>query len=447
MLDLNYVRSNLEAVSERLNSRSPEAAAALTDFTSIDRERRNAITEAESLKAERNRLTAEIQALRRAGADASSLTDQTRDLKQRGEALEAAAAQADERLRDLLQTLPNLPSASVPYGRSEHDNVIQKTWGTPPSFDFPPRPHWEIGEALGILDFERAAKISGSRFTVHFAQGARLERALAAFMLDLHTRRHGYTEVLPPTMVNSRSLFGTGQLPKFAEDLFHADDRGPYEGKPADNDHWLIPTAEVSVTNIFRDETLDEADLPIRFCAFTSCFRSEAGSYGKDVRGLIRQHQFQKVELVHFTCPEDSEAAHETLTQNAEAVLEALGLPYRRMLLCTGDMGFSSAKTYDLEVWLPGQGLYREISSCSNFEAFQARRANIRYRAPGSKKPEFVHTLNGSGLAIGRTYLAILENYQQADGTVRIPDALIPYMDNQTVIGKQTGPWLKKGKS
>ncbi len=447
MLDLNYVRSNLEAVTERLNSRGPETAAALTDFTSIDRERRLAITEAESLKAERNRLTAEIQALRRAGADASSLTDQTRDLKQQGEALEASAAQADERLRDLLQTLPNLPSASVPYGRSEHDNVIQKTWGTPSSFDFPPRPHWEIGEALGILDFERAAKISGSRFTVHFAQGARLERALAAFMLDLHTRRHGYTEVLPPTMVNSRSLFGTGQLPKFAEDLFHADDRGPYEGKPADNDHWLIPTAEVSVTNIFRDEILDDADLPIRFCAFTSCFRSEAGSYGKDVRGLIRQHQFQKVELVHFTRPEDSEAAHETLTQNAEAVLEALGLPYRRMLLCTGDMGFSSAKTYDLEVWLPGQGLYREISSCSNFEAFQARRANIRYRAPGSKKPEFVHTLNGSGLAIGRTYLAILENYQQADGTVRIPDALIPYMDNQTVIGKQTGPWLKKGKS
>ena len=451
MLDLNYVRSNLEKVEAALRSRGTDPAA-LADFASIDRDRRNAITEAESLKAERNRLTAEIQALRKSGADASGLTDQTRDLKQRGEALEAAAAQADERLRDLLQTLPNLPAASVPQGRSEHDNVVQKTWGTPPTFDFPLRPHWEIGEALGILDFERAAKVSGSRFTVHFGQGARLERALAAFMLDLHTRQHGYTEVLPPTMVNSRSLFGTGQLPKFAEDLFHADDRGPYQGKPQDNDHWLIPTAEVSVTNIFRDEILDDADLPIRFCAFTSCFRSEAGSYGKDVRGLIRQHQFQKVELVQFTRPQDSEAAHETLTQNAEAVLEALGLPYRRMLLCTGDMGFASAKTYDLEVWLPGQGLYREISSCSNFEAFQARRANIRFRAPGAPssgktRPEFVHTLNGSGLAIGRTYLAILENYQQADGTVRIPDALIPYMDQQTIIGKQAGPWLKKGKS
>ncbi len=451
MLDLNYVRTNLEAVEAALRSRGADPAALLGDFTSIDRDRRNSITEAESVKAERNRLTAEIQALRKSGADASTLTDATRDLKQRGEALEASAQLADERLRDLLQTLPNLPSASVPHGRSEHDNVLQKTWGTLPNFGFAPRPHWEIGEALGILDFERAAKISGSRFTVHFGQGARLERALAAFMLDLHTRSpehqdHGYTEVLPPTMVNSRSLFGTGQLPKFAEDLFHADDRGPYADKPQENDHWLIPTAEVSLTNIFRDEILDDADLPIRFCAFTSCFRSEAGSYGKDVRGLIRQHQFQKVELVQFTRPQDSEAAHETLTRNAEAVLEALGLPYRRMLLCTGDMGFASAKTYDLEVWLPGQNLYREISSCSNFEAFQARRANIRFRAPGAKKPDFVHTLNGSGLAIGRTYLAILENYQQADGTVRIPDALIPYMDHQSVIGQQTGPWLKKGK-
>ncbi len=445
MLDLAFVRANLESVAAALRSRGADPAA-LADFTSIDRERRNAITEAESLKAERNRLTSEIQALRKAGADASGLTDQTRDLKQRGEALEASAVQADERLRDLLQTLPNLPSASVPLGRSEHDNVLEKTWGTPPTFDFAPRPHWEIGEALGILDFERAAKISGSRFTVHFGQGARLERALAAFMLDLHTQKHGYTEVLPPTMVNSRSLFGTGQLPKFVEDLFHCDARGPYEGKSQDNDHWLIPTAEVPLTNLFRDEILDDADLPIRFCAFTSCFRSEAGSYGKDVRGLIRQHQFQKVELVHFTRPQDSEAALESLTGNAEAVLETLGLPYRRMLLCTGDMGFSSAKTYDLEVWLPGQGLFREISSCSNIEAFQARRANIRFRAPSAKKPEFLHTLNGSGLAIGRTYLAILENYQQADGTVRVPDVLIPYMDNQTLITRQTGPWRKKGK-
>jgi seryl-tRNA synthetase len=309
---------------------------------------------------------------------------------------------------------------------------------------------------LGILDFERAAKISGSRFVVHFGQGARLERALANFMLDLHTREHGYVEVLPPYMVNSKSLFGTGQLPKFAEDLFRCnqktgDDKRSYEaGKYQDSDHWMIPTAEVPVTNLYRDETLEEAQLTTSFCAYTPCFRSEAGSYGKDVRGMIRQHQFQKVELVKFCRPEDSNAEHERLTRDAERVLELLGLPYRRMLLCTGDMGFSSAKTYDLEVWLPGQGLYREISSCSNFEAFQARRANIRYRPSGaqtskSKKTEFVHTLNGSGLAVGRTYLAILENYQQADGTVRIPEALVPYMNDRstaredwiTVIGPQ----------
>jgi seryl-tRNA synthetase len=296
-----------------------------------------------------------------------------------------------------------------------------------------------------ILDFERAAKISGSRFTVHFNQGARLERALANFMLDLHTREHGYTEVLPPAMVNSKSLYGTGQLPKFAEDLFHCDDKGAYEaGRYVENDHWMIPTAEVPVTNIFRDETLDDADLTVNFCAYTSCFRSEAGSYGKDVRGLIRQHQFQKVELVKFCRPADSEVEHERLTRDAETVLERLGLPYRRMLLCTGDMGFASAKTYDLEVWLPGQATYREISSCSNFEAFQARRANIRFKAAGAKKAEFVHTLNGSGLAVGRTYLAVLENYQQADGSVRVPEALVPYMGGATVIEKQSGAWMPK---
>ncbi len=300
---------------------------------------------------------------------------------------------------------------------------------------FTPKPHWELGEALGILDFERAAKISGARFVVHFGQGARLERALANFMLDLHTGKHGYTEVLPPNMVNSKSLFGTGQLPKFAGDLFHCDDTGPYDGTYRENDHWLIPTAEVPVTNLYRDETLEA--LPISLCAYTPCYRSEAGSYGKDVRGMIRQHQFQKVELVKFTKPEDSYAEHEKLTRDAEAVLEKLGLPYRRMLLCTADMGFSSAKTYDLEVWLPGQGLYREISSCSNFESFQARRANIRYRPAGAKKSELVHTLNGSGLAVGRTYLAILENYQQHDGSIRIPDALVPYMNNETMITKQ----------
>jgi seryl-tRNA synthetase len=354
-------------------------------------------------------------------------------------------------MQQLMQRIPNLPQDSVPIGASEHDNRIEKAWGTPPTFPFPPLPHWEIGERLGILDFERAAKVSGSRFVVHFGQGARLERALANFMLDLHTREHGYTEVLPPYMVNSKSLFGTGQLPKFAEDLFHCDDKGPYQpGNYQDSDHWLIPTAEVPVTNLFRDETLDDAQLTTSFCAYTPCFRSEAGSYGKDVRGMIRQHQFQKVELVKFCRPEDSIAEHERLTRDAETVLERLGLPYRRMLLCTGDMGFASAKTYDLEVWLPGQNLYREISSCSNFEAFQARRANIRYKPAGGgaqgkpRKSEFVHTLNGSGLAVGRTYLAILENYQQADGTVRIPDALIPYMNGETVIARHAASNARK---
>ena len=445
MLDLGFVRSNLDLVEEKLRLRGADPDALLGDFRDIDKARREAITRAETLAAERNRLTSEIQSARKSGQDASALTEQVRSLKSEAESLEKSAAEADNRLRAVLETLPNLPAGSVPAGKSEHDNVVTKTWGDKPDFDFAPKPHWEIGEQLGILDFERAAKISGSRFTIHFAQGARLERALANFMLDLHTRQHGYTEVLPPAMVNSRSLFGTSNLPKFAEDLFHTDEKGLYTpGEYQDNDHWLIPTAEVPVTNIFRNETLDAADLPVSFCAYTSCFRSEAGSYGKDVRGLIRQHQFQKVELVKFTRPEDSEAEHEQLTRDAETVLEELGLPYRRMLLCTGDMGFGSAKTFDLEVWLPGQGLYREISSCSTFEAFQARRANIKFRAPGAKKPEFLHTINGSGLAIGRTYLAILENYQQADGTVRIPDVLVPYMDGQTSITKQTGAWMPR---
>ncbi len=438
MIDLGFVRANLPLVEEKLRSRGMDPAVVLGDFAAIDLERREAITQVETLKARRNKLTEEIAKLRRAGGDAAALTEETKSLKAELESLEAKAAAADERLRETMQTLPNLPNDSVPVGKSEHDNREEKVWGTKPSFDFPARPHWEIGEALGILDFERAAKISGSRFVVHFGQGARLERALANFMLDLHTGQHGYTEVLPPNMVNSKSLFGTGQLPKFAEDLFHCDDKGAYEpGVFQDSDHWMIPTAEVPVTNLFRDETLDEAQLPISFCAYTPCYRSEAGSYGKDVRGMIRQHQFQKVELVKFVKPEESAAEHEALTRHAETVLERLGLPYRRMLLCTGDMGFSSAKTYDLEVWLPGQGLYREISSCSNFEAFQARRANIRYRPTGAKKSEFLHTLNGSGLAVGRTYLAILENYQQADGTVAVPEALVPYMNGETVIGKQ----------
>ncbi|HEV2618466.1 MAG TPA: serine--tRNA ligase [Acidobacteriaceae bacterium] len=439
MLDLSYVRANLPLVEEKLRSRGMDPAAALGDFAAIDRTRRDAITQAETLKSQRNKLSEEIAKLKRAGTDASVLTEQTKSLKSSGDELEAAAAAADERLRAMMQAIPNLPQDSVPVGKSEHDNSIEKVWGTQPAFAFPALPHWEIGERLGILDFERAAKISGSRFVVHYGQGARLERALANFMLDLHTREHGYTEVLPPYMVNSKSLFGTGNLPKFAEDLFHCDDKGAYEpGTYQDSDHWLIPTAEVPVTNLFRDETLEESQLPINFCAYTPCFRSEAGTYGKDVRGMIRQHQFQKVELVKFTTPDRSTEDHERLTQDAERVLELLGLPYRRVLLCTGDMGFSSSKTYDLEVWLPGQNLYREISSCSNFEAFQARRANIRFRPAGAKKSEFLHTLNGSGLAVGRTYLAILENYQQADGTVRIPDVLIPYMNGETAIAHHT---------
>ncbi len=440
MIDLAFVRGNLALVEEKLRARGMDPATALGDFAAVDRERREAITQVETLKAQRNKLTEEIAKLRRGGADTTVQTEQTRTLKAQVESLEAAAATADERLREIMQNVPNLPQDCVPVGKDEHGNREEKVWGEQPKFDFPPKPHWELGEALGILDFNRAAKISGSRFVVHFGQGARLERALANFMLDLHTREHSYTEVLPPYMVNSKSLFGTGQLPKFAEDLFHCDDKGPYQpGVYQDSDHWLIPTAEVPVTNLFRDETLDESQLPISYCAYTPCFRSEAGSYGKDVRGMIRQHQFQKVELVKFARPEDSNAEHEALTRHAETVLERLGLPYRRMLLCTGDMGFASAKTYDLEVWLPGQNLYREISSCSNFESFQARRANIRYRPAGAKKSEFLHTLNGSGLAVGRTYLAILENYQQADGTIRVPDVLVPYMNGDTIIGKQSG--------
>ena len=440
MIDLGFVRANLPIVEEKLRARGMDPSAVLGNFAEVDQQRRDAITQVETLKARRNKLTEEIASLRRSGSNASVQTEQTRTLKTQVETLEATAAAADERLREMMQTLPNLPQDDVPIGKSEHDNRVEKTWGEQPTFEFAAKPHWELGEALGILDFNRAAKISGSRFVVHYGQGARLERALANFMLDLHTSEHGYTEVLPPYMVNSKSLFGTGQLPKFAEDLFHCDDKGPYvPGELNDSDHWLIPTAEVPVTNLFRDEILDEVQLPISYCAYTPCFRSEAGSYGKDVRGMIRQHQFQKVELVKFAKPENSNEEHERLTRHAETVLERLGLPYRRMLLCTGDMGFSSAKTYDLEVWLPGQNLYREISSCSNFEAFQARRANIRYRPSGAKKIEFLHTLNGSGLAVGRTYLAILENYQQADGTIRIPEALLPYMNGDTVIGKQQG--------
>ncbi|MDT7812957.1 MAG: seryl-tRNA synthetase [Acidobacteriaceae bacterium] len=430
MLDLNFVRANLEIVEAKLRARGMDPDALIGNFRELDQERRSRITQAETLQAQRNKLSQEVARSRKAGADASQIIavmDQTRELKQETEVLERSAAESEEAMRALLATIPNVTQDSVPAGKSEAENVEVLRWGQQPAFDFAPKPHWELGESLGILDLQRAAKISGARFAVYWGLGARLERALASFMLDVHTREHGYLEVLPPFLVNSESLFGTGQLPKFAEDLF----------KTEGSDHWLIPTAEVPVTNLYRDEVLEETKLPLSLVAYTPCFRSEAGSYGKDVRGIIRQHQFQKVELVKFARPDQSNEEHEKLTGHAEAILQRLHLPYRKVLLCAGDTGASSSKTYDLEVWLPGQGLYREISSCSNFEAYQARRANIRYKPLNKNKSEFVHTLNGSGLAIGRTWLAILENYQQADGTVRVPKVLQPYMGGAEVIERQ----------
>lgn len=425
MLDLNFVRDNLALVEEKLRQRGMNPAEVLKDFQTIDAERRQAITQTEMLQARRNKAAEEIARLKKNKEDATALIQETKELREQIQEGEKKAADADSRLREILTAIPNLPHASVPIGASAEANVEVRRWGNPPKFDFAPKPHWELGEQLGVLDLERAAKLSGARFAVYWALGARLERAIANFMLDLHTREHGYTEILPPYMVNSESMYGTGQLPKFAADSF----RVPHGEK----DLWLIPTAEVPVTNLYRDEVLDAAKLPICLTAYTPCFRSEAGSYGKDVRGIIRQHQFQKVELVKFSRPESSYGELEKLTHNAETVLQKLGLHYRVVTLCTGDMGFSSAKTYDIEVWLPGQNLFREISSCSNFESFQARRANIRYRPEGKSKTELVHTLNGSGLAVGRTWVAIVENYQEADGSVRIPEALQPYMGTDCI--------------
>ncbi len=426
MLDLNFVRDNLPVVEEKLRQRGMDPAAVLKDFGEVDTQRRHAISAAETMKAQRNKASEEIAKAKKAGQDATAAMAQTKELREQIQTLEKTATDLDARLRDILLGIPNLPHTSVPVGHSAEENVEVRRWGSPPKLDFTPKPHWELGEQLGVLDLERAVKLTGARFAVYWDLGAKLERALANFMLDLHTREHGYTEVLPPYLVNSESMYGTGQLPKFAADLF----RVPHGEK----DLWLIPTAEVPVTNLYRDEVLDFARLPVSLTAYTPCFRSEAGSYGKDVRGIIRQHQFQKVELVKFSRPENSYEEHEKLTRDAEEVLQKLGLHYRVMALCTGDMGPSSAKTYDIEVWLPGQQLFREISSCSNFEAYQARRANIRYRPEGKNKTEFVHTLNGSGLAVGRTWVAIVENYQQADGSVVIPEVLRPYIGAERIV-------------
>jgi seryl-tRNA synthetase len=429
MLDLGFVRDHLPLVEEKLRQRGMVPAAILKDFHAIDLERRAAITQAETLKAQRNKATEEIAKLKKEKLDATALINETKQLREKISEAEKHAEESDAKLRNILTGIPNVPDDSVPVGKSEADNVEVRRWGTPPQFDFTPKPHWELGEELGVLDLERAAKLTGARFAVYWDMGAKLERALMNFMLDLHTREHGYTEVLPPFLVNAESMYGTGQLPKFEADLFKV----PH----GDKNLYLIPTAEVPVTNLYRDETLDGARLPISLAAYTPCFRSEAGSYGKDVRGIIRQHQFQKVELVKFTKPEQSWDEHEKLTRNAEAVLQKLGLHYRTVALCTADLGFSAAKTYDIEVWLPGQGLFREISSCSNFTDYQARRANIRYRPEGGRKTELVHTLNGSGLAIGRTWVAIVENYQQADGSVLIPEVLWPYIGSDRITAKK----------
>ena len=423
MLDVKLLRDDLAQVKERMATRG--GAVDWDAFVAIDRERRDALATIERFKEKKNRLSGEIGKIKKAGGDAGALMRETEAVSEAIRVSEAPLADIEARFEAFMLTVPNLPSPTVKIGRSEHDNREVRRWGEPPKFDFDAKNHWDIGEELAILDFERAAKITGARFTVYRGAGARLERALINLMLDLHTGENGYQEMLPPALVNRASLVGTGQLPKFEEDLFHL----------VPGDYFLIPTAEVPLTNLHRDEMLDRSALPIKYVAYTPCFRSEAGSYGKDVRGLIRQHQFNKVEMVKFTEPENSYDELETLVRNAEEVLQRLKLPYRVMELCTGDMGFCAAKTYDLEVWLPGQNTYREISSCSNCEDFQARRANIRYRKDNKGKPIFVHTLNGSGLAVGRTLVAVLENYQQKDGSVIVPAALRPYMGGMERIG------------
>ena len=422
MLDLKLLRDDLAQVKERMATRG--AAVDWEEFVAVDRERRDALASIERLKEKKNRLSGEIGKLKKSGGNASALMRETEEVSQAIRTGEAPLAEVEARFEKFMLTVPNLPNSKVKIGKSEHDNREVRRWGEPPKFDFEPRNHWDIGENLAILDFERAAKIAGARFTVYRDAGARLERALINFMLDLHIGENGYQEMLPPALVNRAALVGTGQLPKFEEDLFHL----------APGDYFLIPTAEVPLTNLHRDEILERESLPIKYVDYTPCFRSEAGSYGKDVRGLIRQHQFNKVEMVKLTEPENSYEELEAMVRNAEEVLQRLKLPYRVVELCTGDMGFGAAMTYDLEVWLPGQNTYREISSCSNCEEFQARRANIRYRKENKGKPLFVHTLNGSGLAVGRTFVAVLENCQQKDGSVIIPEALRPYMGGLTQI-------------
>jgi seryl-tRNA synthetase len=424
MLDLKLIRERLAWVQDRLSLRGQDLP--WDTFESLDKDRREILQEAEALKHRRNTVSDQIGRLKKEKKEDQEAIEEMRLVSKRIKELDDSLAGIEEKFSAIILTLPNIPHETVPVGYSSEDNPVVRTWGEKPAFSFTPRPHWEIGEELDILDFERATRMTGARFVVYKGPGARLERALINFMLDLHTTQHGYTEILPPFMVNSQSLIGTGQLPKFRDELFKL------EGW----DYFLIPTAEVPVTNLYQQETLSAQELPKYFVSYTPCFRSEAGSYGKDTRGLIRQHQFNKVELVKFCAPEESYFELEGLLQNAEEVLKQLKLPYQVVILCTGDLGFASAKTYDIEVWLPGQNLYREISSCSNYEDFQARRANIRFRREGRPKTELVHTINGSGLAVGRTLVALLENYQQADGSILIPSALQPYMNGVSRISK-----------